>query len=107
MPFAAHNTFGNRFQKGVSGNPGGKPKVFAEIQRLAREDLHAMYAKLRVIALEGDVGAIRMVVQISGLPLNDPSHGENDVPPPDRELTEADLEQAENVVSMHARNGEG
>jgi hypothetical protein len=30
-------TIGKPFQKGQSGNPGGRPKVVAEVRELARE----------------------------------------------------------------------
>ena len=41
-----------RFRKGESGNPGGRPKVLAEIQELARQSAPSAIAELARLALK-------------------------------------------------------
>ena len=42
-----------KFSKGVSGNPGGRPKVLAEVQELARQHVPSVIAELARLALKG------------------------------------------------------
>ena len=37
---------GRPFEKGISGNPGGRPKVIAEVQNLARKHTKTAIARL-------------------------------------------------------------
>ncbi|QOZ25902.1 DUF5681 domain-containing protein [Bradyrhizobium sp. CCBAU 51753] len=41
-----------KFQPGQSGNPGGRPKVVAEVQNLARQHAPAVVAELARLALK-------------------------------------------------------
>src|ERR1700751_4622804 len=41
-----------KFRKGVSGNPGGRPKVLGEVQELARQHAPSAIAELARLALK-------------------------------------------------------
>ena len=41
-----------KFRKGESGNPGGRPKVLAEVQELARQHVPSAIAELARLALK-------------------------------------------------------
>ena len=41
-----------KFRKGQSGNPGGRPKVLAEVQELARQHAPSAIAELARLALK-------------------------------------------------------
>ena len=61
-----------KFQKGVSGNPGGRPKKSAEAQIMLRDlalaDIPEAYAVLRKNALDdGDTTAIVKILALAGV----------------------------------------
>lgn len=69
-PFARGNTVGNRFVKGQSGNPGGRPKILSESYREYLATLDETTGRTRaqdiaramgVAALGGDVSAAREI----------------------------------------------
>ena len=43
-----------QFAKGVSGNPGGRPKILKDVEEAAREHTPAAIAALAEIAMNGD-----------------------------------------------------
>lgn len=51
---------GKPFEKGQSGNPGGRPKTIGEVQELAREQTPAAIASLVNIATAGKSEAARV-----------------------------------------------
>lgn len=51
---------GHRFRKGQSGNPGGRPKVVAEVRELARQHTTLAIETLAKIAKEADRDAARV-----------------------------------------------
>jgi hypothetical protein len=50
-----------KFKKGQSGNPGGRPKELAELQRLARAKTKEMVAVLVDIAESGESETARVI----------------------------------------------
>lgn len=51
-----------RFQKGVSGNPGGRPKTATELRNLLAEGAEHAAKVIIDKAKEGDVGACRIIL---------------------------------------------
>lgn len=51
---------GRPFPKGVSGNPGGRPKVIAEVRELAREQTSRAIAALVGVMEQGQSEAARV-----------------------------------------------
>jgi hypothetical protein len=51
---------GRRFKKGQSGNPGGRPKVIADIQELARQKTPEAIETLTDIMINGKQEAARV-----------------------------------------------
>jgi len=54
-----------RFLPGASGNPGGRPRKLAELdpvldEHRSPENVRAVLAKLRELALAGDIQAMRL-----------------------------------------------
>jgi hypothetical protein len=49
-----NRTGAGRFQKGASGNPGGRPKVVAEVRDLARQHTPEVIATLALLAKSAD-----------------------------------------------------
>lgn len=56
---------GRPFPKGVSGNPGGRPKALAEFAELARNKTKPILERLEKIALESDDEQV--VIKAAGL----------------------------------------
>ena len=72
------------FRKGKSGNPGGRPKVLADVQELARCHTAAIIAELARLALKGKnentrVAAIRELLDRG---FGKPRQGLEITPPP-------------------------
>ena len=80
------------FAPGNPGGPGRRPGrgPAAEIRAALGHDLHPILAALRAKALEGDIGAIKLIV-------------DRLVPPLKPEELAAELDLAEGSLSDHAR----
>ena len=75
--------------KGVSGNPGGRPRIAKTIRADAQVDAPDAYAEIKRIMREGDKDAARLaaavkVLQIAGVPMSEDKAPE---PEQDKPLT--------------------
>lgn len=63
----------SRFQPGQSGNPGGRPKGYAEFRELCRDRSPKALATLDAALDDGDLYAVRVVLEYAwGKPASSP-----------------------------------
>jgi hypothetical protein len=68
---------GRPFQKGQSGNPGGRPKVALDLRETAMGDAKAAYEIVKKLMTDGDKDSVRLaaavrVLQVAGVPMGEP-----------------------------------
>lgn len=97
------------WRKGVSGNPGGRPKILGEVRELARQHTETALSTLIEVAKNPHSPAAARVSAAQALldrgwgKPSQPVGGADDLPPirSERELTEAELE----AIAREAAHG--
>jgi hypothetical protein len=90
---------GRPFQKGQSGNPGGRPKMAMELRNRADKLAPAAFKIIETLMTDADKDSVRLsaavrVLQVAGVPMGEPKVEVNippSGPPPEATATPAEL----------------